>query len=155
MDKNIWIEIKTIFFNAVELDGKQREAYLTDACKTPELKKEILTLISAHDKSDNFLEEPIIPLEPVSDNSNLFIGKIFGKYKIEKLIARGGMGLVYLGVRDDEVKQQSAVKIINPGVASGIVIKRFQTERQTLANLNHPNISRFLTVELPMMESNF
>ena len=54
------------------------------------------------------------------------------------------MGLVYLGVRDDEVKQQAAVKILNPGVASRIVIKRFQTERQTLANLNHPNISRLL-----------
>jgi len=144
MDKRIWTEIKTIFFNAVELDDKQREAYLNDACKTPELKKEILTLISAHDKSETFLEEPIVPIEPVSDNSNLFIGKVFGKYKIEKLIARGGMGLVYLGVRDDEVKQQAAVKIINPGVASGIVIKKFQTERQTLANLNHPNISRLL-----------
>ncbi|HRP91651.1 MAG TPA: serine/threonine-protein kinase [Ignavibacteriaceae bacterium] len=144
MDKNIWKDIKTIFFNAVELDGKEREAYLNDACKTPELKKEILTLISAHDKSETFLEEPIVPLEPVSDNSNLFIGKTFGKYKIDKLIARGGMGLVYLGVRDDEVKQQAAVKIINPGVASDVVIKRFQTERQTLANLNHPNISRLL-----------
>ncbi len=144
MDKNIWTDIKTIFFKAIELDGKEREKYLDTVCKTPEEKKEILTLIFAHDKSENFLEDSIISYEPIADNSNLFIGKTFGKYKIDKLIARGGMGLVYLGVRDDEVKQKAAVKIINPGVASGTVIKRFQNERQTLANLNHPNISRLL-----------
>ena len=144
MDKNIWSDIKTIFFKAVELESKEREVYLNDVCKTPELKKEILTLIFAHDKSENFLEDSIILYEPIADSSNLFIGKTFGKYKIDKLIARGGMGLVYLGLRDDEVKQKAAVKIINPGVASGIVIKRFQNERQTLANLNHPNISRLL-----------
>ncbi len=144
MDKNIWNDIKTIFFTAVELDGNEREDYLTDKCKDPMLKQEIDSLLSAHDKSNKFLENSIIPAEPAIDNNNLFIGKTFGKYKIEKLIARGGMGLVYLGMRDDEVKQQAAVKIINPGVASGIVIKRFQTERQTLANLNHPNISRLL-----------
>ncbi len=144
MDKNIWAEIKTIFFKAIELDGKERDVYLNDVCRTPELKKEILTLIFAHDKSENFLEDSIIPYEPITDNSNLFIGKTFGKYKIDKLIARGGMGLVYLGLRDDEVKQKAAVKIINPGVSSSTVIKRFQAERQTLANLNHPNISRLL-----------
>ena len=144
MDKNIWTDIKTIFYKAVELKGEEREVYLNDVCGTPELKKEILALIFAHDESENFLEDPIIPYEPIVDNTNLFIGKTFGKYKIDKLIARGGMGLVYLGLRDDEVKQKAAVKIINPGVASGIVIKRFQTERQTLANLNHPNISRLL-----------
>lgn len=144
MDKNIWTGIKTIFFKAVELDDKEREVYLNDVCKTPELKKEILTLIFAHHKSENFLEDSIIPYKPISDNSNLFIGKTFGKYKIDKLIARGGMGLVYLGLRDDEVKQKAAVKIINPGVSSSTVIKRFQAERQTLANLNHPNISKLL-----------
>lgn len=144
MDKNIWTDIKAIFFNAVELDSKEREAYLNNACKTPELKKEILTLIFAHDKSEKFLENPVIAFDNVADNTNLFIGKNFGKYKIDKLIARGGMGLVYLGLRDDEVRQKAAVKIINPGVSSGIVIKRFQNERQTLANLNHSNISRLL-----------
>jgi len=144
MDKNIWAEIKTIFYKAIELDQLEREKYLNEICKTAELKNEILTLISAHNTSDNFLEDSIIPYKPIADNSNLFIGKTFGKYKIEKLIARGGMGLVYLGLRDDEVKQKAAVKIINPGISSLTVIKRFQAERQTLANLNHPNISKLL-----------
>ena len=79
MDKNIWTDIKSIFFKALELDGKDREIYLNEVCRTPELKKEILTLIFAHDKSENFLEDSIIAYEPISDNSNLFIDKTFGK----------------------------------------------------------------------------
>ena len=82
MDKNIWSDIKTIFFKAIELDENERETYLNTVCNTSELKKEILTLIFAHNKSENFLEDSIIPYEPVTDNSNLFIGKTFGKYKI-------------------------------------------------------------------------
>ena len=70
MDKNIWTDIKTIFFKAIELDGKEREKYLDTVCKTPEEKKEILTLIFAHDKSENFLEDSIISYEPIADNSN-------------------------------------------------------------------------------------
>jgi eukaryotic-like serine/threonine-protein kinase len=144
MDKNIWIEIKTIFYKAIELDQTEREKYLNEVCKSIELKNEVLSLIAAHNRSDNFLEEAIIPASNLEDNSRLFIGKHFGKYKIEHLVARGGMGLVYLGVRDEHVKQKAAVKIINPGISSSTVINRFKTERQTLANLNHPNISKLL-----------
>jgi serine/threonine-protein kinase len=144
MDKNTWSDVKTIFFKAVELAPKEREDYLNDICNDPDIKEEILSLLSAHDKSGKFLEDSTILPDPISDNSVFFIGKTFGKYKIERLLARGGMGLVYLGSRDDEVKQKAAVKIINPGMVSDSVIKRFQNERQTLANLNHPNISRLL-----------
>lgn len=101
-------------------------------------------MIFVHNKSENFLEDSIIKYKLLDDKTKLFVGKTLGKYKIEKLIARGGKGLVYLGLRDDEVKQKAAVKIINLGISSGIVIKRFQNERQTLANLNHPKISKLL-----------
>ncbi|MBI5472382.1 MAG: serine/threonine protein kinase [Ignavibacteriae bacterium] len=144
MDKNTWTDVKAVFFHVIDLQKNEREHYIDAHCKEPELKQELYSLLLAHDKSEAFLEDSAIPTDTSPDNHNLFVGKIFGKYKIERLIARGGMGLVYLGVRDDEVKQTAAVKIINPGVASGTVIKRFQAERQTLANLNHPNISRLL-----------
>ncbi len=144
MDKNIWSDIKAIFYEAISLDENQRETYIDRVCTNAELKQEVLTLLHAHNNSENYLEQSVIILDPVKENINFFIGKLFGKYKIVKLIARGGMGLVYLGERDDEVKQQAAVKIISPGFVSESVLKRFRNERQTLANLNHPNISRLL-----------
>ncbi|QQS35953.1 MAG: serine/threonine protein kinase [Ignavibacteriales bacterium] len=144
MDKNTWSDLKTIFYKAYELNESEREAFIDKNCSDPEIKKEVLSLLSAHDKSEKFMESTHLLNQSEKENSAFFIGKYFGRYKVEKLIAKGGMGLVFLGVRDDEVKQNAAVKIINPGVASGTVIKRFQNERQTLANLNHPNISRLL-----------
>jgi serine/threonine protein kinase len=144
MDNDTWIKIKTIFFETIDLPGKEREDFLNSNCKDLELKQEINSLLAAHDKAEKFLEDPIIPQNIFAENDNIFLGRFFGRYRIEKLIAQGGMGMVYMGLRDDEVKQKAAVKIINPGASSNIVIKRFQTERQTLANLNHPNISRLL-----------
>ncbi|MEO8166668.1 MAG: serine/threonine-protein kinase, partial [bacterium] len=144
MDKNTWTEIKTVFFHVVELEKNERENFINAHCKEPEQKQELSSLLLAHDNAERFLEQSAVPSGPASDQYALFLGKVFGRYKIERLIARGGMGLVYLGIRDDEVKQKAAVKIINPGVASDTIIKRFHNERQTLANLNHPNISRLL-----------
>jgi serine/threonine-protein kinase len=137
-----WQKVKEIFYEVIELPSEERQQHLQTSCDSIELLNEVNALLAAHDSAEKFLEPP--SLSPGDADNKLFIGKYFGRYKIEKLIARGGMGLVYLGIRDDEVKQQAAVKIINPGAVSGTVIKRFYNERQALANLNHPNISRLL-----------
>ncbi|MEO8398895.1 MAG: serine/threonine-protein kinase, partial [Ignavibacteriaceae bacterium] len=144
MEKNTWTKVKTIFYEASDLKDKERDEYINSVCDDPEIKNEIYSLLAASDTADDFLDVNSLPKETFAENNSFFIGKYFGRYKLEKLIAQGGMGLVYLGLRDDEVKQKAAVKIINPGYASGTVLKRFQNERQTLANLNHPNISKLL-----------
>ncbi|MEM9374926.1 MAG: serine/threonine-protein kinase [Pseudomonadota bacterium] len=66
-----------------------------------------------------------------------------GAYKVEALIGRGGMGAVYSGSRDaGDFDHKVAIKVIRPGVLSDVLIKRFETERQILASLNHPGIAR-------------
>ncbi|RFB01529.1 serine/threonine-protein kinase [Parvularcula marina] len=66
-----------------------------------------------------------------------------GQYRITDLIGRGGMGAVYIAERDaGDFDHKVAVKIIRPGVLSDVLIGRFETERQILASLNHPNIAR-------------
>ena len=68
-----------------------------------------------------------------------------GSYNVLDLIGRGGMGAVYRGERDaGDYDQTVAIKIIRPGVLSDSLIARFERERQTLADLAHPNIARLL-----------
>src|SRR5947209_1178956 len=55
------------------------------------------------------------------------------------------MGAVYLALRaDEQYRQQVALKLIRRGMDTDFVLRRFRTERQILAALNHPNIARLL-----------
>jgi non-specific serine/threonine protein kinase/serine/threonine-protein kinase len=68
-----------------------------------------------------------------------------GPYRIVQLIAEGGMGAVYQAVRvDDLYRKVVAMKVIRRGVAGEYVLRHFDTERQILAHLDHPNIAKLL-----------
>ncbi|HEY1729030.1 MAG TPA: protein kinase [Candidatus Baltobacteraceae bacterium] len=66
------------------------------------------------------------------------IGSIIAqRYKVDKLIGRGGMADVYHGT-DSVLQREIAVKILTD--RSEIVRKRFLREAQSMAHLNHRNI---------------
>ena len=51
-------------------------------------------------------------------------------------IGRGGMGVVYLGVReDDQFTRQVAIKVLKRGMDTADILRRFEQERQLLAAL--------------------
>lgn len=65
-----------------------------------------------------------------------------GAYRITGRIGGGGMGSVYRGERDaGDFAHAVAIKVIKPGLLSERLIERFRGERQTLAQLSHPNIA--------------
>ena len=45
---------------------------------------------------------------------------------------------------DDEFQMVVAIKIVSRGMDTDMVLRRFRTERQILASLDHPNIARIL-----------
>jgi serine/threonine-protein kinase len=68
-----------------------------------------------------------------------------GSWRLVELLGTGGMGEVWLGEREDGgFAQQAAVKLVRGGMASDHVVARFVLERQVLARLHHPAISRLL-----------
>jgi serine/threonine protein kinase len=68
------------------------------------------------------------------------IGATFGKYKIIRLLGRGGMGAVYEG-EDAALKRKVAVKFLpDELVNKPDVIERFMREAQVAGGINHPNI---------------
>ena len=73
------------------------------------------------------------------------IGDRLGAYRVVEEIGRGGMGDVYLAIRDDdEFQKQVAIKVVRRGMDTADVLHRFRYERQILANLDHPYIARLL-----------
>ena len=72
------------------------------------------------------------------------IGTLIGRFKLLSLLGEGGFGIVYLAEQKEPVRRKVALKVIKPGMDSKQVIARFETERQALALLNHPNIAQVL-----------
>jgi len=69
-----------------------------------------------------------------------------GRYLLVEPIGEGGMATVYRGF-DQRLQVWRAIKVLNPKFASSRKVKaRFDTEAQTMALLEHPNIVRVYDV---------
>ena len=63
-----------------------------------------------------------------------------GRYRVESLIARGGMATVYLGT-DTRLDRTVALKIMHAELASDEdFVRRFVGEARSVARLSHPNV---------------
>jgi eukaryotic-like serine/threonine-protein kinase len=65
-----------------------------------------------------------------------------GPYRIVSVLGEGGMGVVYLAEQTEPVRREVALKILKPGMDTRQVMARFETERQSLAVMEHPGIAR-------------
>ena len=140
-------KIRELFDKASNLNAVEREVFLNQECANElELKKEILSLLDSLENTKDFLEEALTIVEQNKNNfTDPYIDKQIGNYLIDGEAGVGGMGIVYTGRRNDkEFEQKVAIKILKHGITSEYLLKRFQIERQTLANLQHQNIARLL-----------
>jgi serine/threonine protein kinase len=130
--------MKGLFASALERGTADRSEFLRKACGSDErLRAELEQLLSAYESDKSISDEP-----PSGDG--LAEQKI-GSYRIVRQIGVGGMGAVFLAVRaDDTFSKRVAIKLVRTGVDTQAVLKRFRQERQILAPLDHPNITKLL-----------
>lgn len=143
-------------------DPAARRAFLERACDgDPALRTRIENLLEAEAAADRFFADgstlvasaltlPGNPLEPVIGGNTAAahppgeepIGARIGRYKLLEKIGEGGCGVVYRAEQEEPVRRCVALKIIKLGMETKSVIARFEAERQALAMMDHPNISR-------------
>ena len=70
--------------------------------------------------------------------------EVIGPYALLELIGVGGMGQVWLAEQREPVRRRVAVKLTRSGTDSAEVVARFESERQALALMDHPNIAKVL-----------
>jgi serine/threonine-protein kinase len=73
-------------------------------------------------------------------SADLGAGSTFGLYRIESLLGRGGMSVVYLA-EDTRLGRRVAIKVLSAELAADDAFRsRFVRESQLAAGLEHPNI---------------
>ncbi len=136
--------VQAVFLAATEQDAPDRGALLDRECGSDaELRQRVQALLQAHDDPGSFLDQatgepgPTLDL-PIAEKP----GTVIGPYKLLQQIGEGGFGVVYMADQTEPVKRRVALKIIMPGMDTKQVIARFEAERQALAMMDHPNISK-------------
>jgi WD40 repeat protein/serine/threonine protein kinase len=81
---------------------------------------------------------------PAAESDDALVGWRIGPYEVQQRVGGGGMGRVYRALRVEPYRQQVALKVISHGLDTEQFLRRFDTERQVLAELAHPHIARLL-----------
>jgi serine/threonine-protein kinase len=138
-----WQQVKAVLNGALELVGAERSAFLAATCLgDDELLQEVDSLLVSEDEIDDFIKTPVFRIHP-EDAESFTVGERLGAYQVVRELGRGGMGSVYLAERaDEEFEQRVALKLVRRGMDTDEILRRFRSERQILAHLDHPNIAK-------------
>src|SRR5471032_668739 len=139
MEKANWAKIKELFGAASDLGPSQRKSFLREACGEDEdLRAEVESLLAALDQPDILSENPW----QNDFLKDLRAPKSIGPYHLVRKLGEGGMGQVWLAEQTAPVKRLVALKLIRAGVYDEALLQRFQSERQSLAIMDHPAIAK-------------
>ncbi len=143
MNPERWARIQELFHQAADLPEALRPTFLSEHCRDdPRLVAEVIALLEADARGANPVDQPVatvahellraVPTDPAAHR--------FGPYRISRVLGEGGMGIVYLGVRDD-LDTKVAIKILRDAWLSPARRERFASEERLLAQLSHPAIA--------------
>jgi TolB-like protein/serine/threonine protein kinase/Flp pilus assembly protein TadD len=140
-----WQRLKHILADALEhTSAAERTAALKESCADDTTLLREAEKLLAHDTTD-FEDLAEFVAKRLTHDERDRIGERIGAYVVVRELGRGGMGAVYLAERaDGQFEKRVAIKVLKRGTDTDEVLRRFRIERQILANLEHPNITRLL-----------
>ena len=130
MNTNRHRKAKDVFLAACELSLDQRALYLDEACSgDDDLRREVNALLEIDCSTPDPSEEGRPP-------------ERIGNFRLLQKLGEGGMGEVWEAEQERPVRRRVAFKLIRWGMDTKEVLARFESERQALALMNHPNIAK-------------
>ncbi|MCC6316972.1 MAG: tetratricopeptide repeat protein [Gemmatimonadaceae bacterium] len=143
-----WTNIQEAFHQLADLSLTEQAATLDAlARESPEVADVVRGMLAADGSGATLLDRGVaIAATDLLRSTDQLPPRRFGPYRIERLLGEGGMGVVYLGHRDD-LDAHAAIKILANAWLSPARRERFRSETQALALLQHPSIARLLDAD--------
>jgi serine/threonine protein kinase len=123
--------VKDVFSRARDLSGDARRAFLDAECAEDEALRRDVELLLAADETDGAREGRAFFGAPLLEAGTA----IDGRYRVEGLVAEGGLGVVYKLDRSVAVKVLRGTAGSDPSAA-----RRFEREALAVARLRHPHV---------------
>lgn len=136
-----WQRLKAVFNEVADAPREEREAVLSKLAGDDAALRDRVRLMVAKDDEEQALFDR--PLLRAADSATIE-GRRVGPWCIERELGHGGMGTVYLAVRDGDFRKRAAIKVIRRGMDTDYIVGRFSRERQILATLEHSDIAQLI-----------
>jgi tRNA A-37 threonylcarbamoyl transferase component Bud32 len=132
-----WQRVGALFDRALAEPPAARTAVVRASAEATDLQDEVLALLASHDDGDGFLQPAAL----------LDAGAMVGAYRIERILGRGGMGVVYLA-EDTRLHRPVALKALPPHLFRDDRMRsRLRQEARAAAALSHPSIATVYALE--------
>jgi non-specific serine/threonine protein kinase/serine/threonine-protein kinase len=124
-------QVKEIFLAVCELAPGDQGRALDEACAGDvDLRREVEALLALDEKTTHDSRTGPAP--------STFIGP----FRLLQKVGEGGMGEVWEAEQQEPVRRRVALKLVKWGMDTKEVLARFESERQALVLMSHPNIAR-------------
>jgi len=140
-----WKTVEEVFNKSIILPPKERQDYVSTACGgDSDLIEDVLSLLAEAEKNDNFLSNPVFDIGAqilASEYVGLFDEPNFAAFEIQKVLGRGGSGVVFLA-KEIALERNVAIKVLPSALSDDDErILRFQQEAKAASAIAHPNVA--------------
>ncbi|MEM8485806.1 MAG: serine/threonine-protein kinase [Bacteroidota bacterium] len=148
IDANHWDLMQSLYLQALDIELPSRDTFLKEATKdnhTLYLQVRALLEAETHPMFKGLAVDILSDDTMTGNPAGVKSGDQIDRYKVLDKIGEGGMGFVYRAERADGAYSQTvALKLVKYGASSASLIRRFEVERQILAELQHPGIANLM-----------
>jgi eukaryotic-like serine/threonine-protein kinase len=144
----LWRKLSPLIDEALALDEAARRAWLAGLNEThPRHAPLLREMLATHEDAERVGELETVPklAPPPPPTSDFTPGARIGPFALIRPLGRGGMGEVWLARQaDGRVERELALKLPIHYTQSAALRERFRRERDILARLAHPHITRLI-----------